>query len=329
MKRGSIRRLYRLDAMIRLGRLHSAEEAGRELEVSRRTIERDIEMLRYELEAEVRFNREKGCYEYVGDPLPLPGQWLNENEIAIMLIAERSLRIHTSASFSDQVHPVFNKLLRPIRHDKKAMTYIRDLCASVYFHRPFEPLRDLRNEFSTVLDAIMQKKRIIMRYHTAARSNSIEEKRELDPYALVNSGGDWYVLGKCRETKEIRTFSLSRVYEPGIVDRYFEIPQDFKVEDHLAGGFGRMRGGEPREIRLHITPPASAWIGSSKWHSTQKLKNLENGAIQLSMRCPVTDSLVRWVMQMGGSVHVEGPEELRTLVVKNGRELITANGEKE
>jgi predicted DNA-binding transcriptional regulator YafY len=205
------------------------------------------------------------------------------------------------------------------------MVYIRDLCKSVYFHRPFASLRDLRAEFSTILDAIMSRRRIAMKYQTAARAASVFCRREIEPYALVNSGGDWYVLRKCCAAREIRTFSLARVYEPEIENRYFEMPEDFRVEEHLAGGFGRMRGEEPREIRLCISPPASAWIGGSRWHSTQKLKTLENGALQLFMRCPVTDSLVRWILQMGGSVKVEAPEELRILVVKNAQALLVAN----
>jgi predicted DNA-binding transcriptional regulator YafY len=86
-----------------------------------------------------------------------------------------------------------------------------------------------------------------------------------------------------------------------------------------------MRGGEPLEIRLRISPPASAWVGGRRWHSTQKLKTLENGALQLFMRCLVTDSLVRWILQMGGNVKVEAPEDLRVLVVKNARALFAAN----
>jgi len=325
MKRGSIRRIYKLDTLIRLGRLHSAEEAAQELEVSARTIERDIEMLRLELNAGVKYNRAKGAYEYTGNPLPLPGQWLNEHEIAIMLIAERALRMYTAASFSDQVHPVFNKLLNPIRDNKKAMLYIKDLCRSVYFYRPFEPLRDLRKEFSTVLDAIMERKRLSMRYQTAARGKTGEERRELDPYVLLNNGGDWYAVGMCRQSHDVRTFSLSRVYEPRIEDHYFEIPDSFKVEGYLSKGFGRMHGETQRTVRLRITPPASAWIAGSSWHSSQQIKQFANGAILLTMVCPLTDTLVRWVLQMAGNVKVESPKELREMVVKSGKELVKNN----
>jgi predicted DNA-binding transcriptional regulator YafY len=325
MKRGSIRRIYKIDSMIRLHRLRSAGEAAAEFEVSRRTIERDLSMLRLELDADVRYNRADGAYEYVGNPLPLPGQWLNEREIAIMLIAERSLRTCTGASFSDEVHPVFNKLLNPIRGDRKAMAYIRDLCKSVYFYRPFQPLRDLRKEFSIVLDAIMERKRLSLRYQTAARPETGGERRELEPYVLVNNGGDWYIAGLCRQTRELRTFSLSRVYEPKIEDRYFDMPESFNVESFLSGGFGRMRGEKPVGVRLRIAPPASAWIGGSAWHSSQKIQKLESGAITLTMNCPVTDTLVRWVLQMAGSVKVEAPTELREAVLKSGRELAANN----
>jgi predicted DNA-binding transcriptional regulator YafY len=250
MNRGSIRRIRKIDGMIRMGTMHSAQQLAEEFEVSRRTIERDIEMLRLELDAEVVYNRAKGCYEYEGKPLPLPGQWLNEREIAIMLIAERALRVYTGTSFSGEVHPVFNKLLNPIRDDKKAMEYIRDLCKSVYFYRPFEPMRDLRSEFSTVLAAIMERKRLSMKYLTAARGKTDDERRELEPYVLLNNGGDWYVVGLCRQARELRTFSLARIFEPQIEDHYFDIPDSFTVDDFLSKGFGRMHGDRPVRVRL-------------------------------------------------------------------------------
>ena len=214
--------------------MRSADQVAKEFEVSRRTIERDIEMLRLELGAEVIYSRERACYEYKGKPLPLPGQWLNEREIAIMLIAERALRMYTGTSFSDEVHPVFNKLLNPVRADKKAMQYIKDLCKSVYFYRHSKPMRDLRNEFSTVLNAIMERKLLSMKYQAATRSKGFAERCELEPYILLNNAGDWFIIGLCRQSHEIQTFSLARVFEPKIEDLFFDLPDSFKVEDYLS-----------------------------------------------------------------------------------------------
>jgi predicted DNA-binding transcriptional regulator YafY len=366
MNRGSIRRIQKIDSMIRLGKMRSAQQLAEEFEVSRRTIERDIEMLRLELGAEVVYNRAKGSYEYKGKPLPLPGQWLNEREIAITLIAERALRMYTGgasssskeetypfgyaqgSSFSDEIHPVFNKLLNPIRDDKKAMDYIKDLAKSVYFFRPFQPLRDLRTEFSVVLNSIMERKRMSMLYQTAGMGKTGDlRRRELEPYVLLNNGGDWYAVGECRQSHTIKTFSLGRVFEPRLEDHYFDIPDSFKIQDYLSSGFGRMKGAasasskegrmkgdgastypkgyKPVKVRLRVTPPASAWIAGSKWHSSQTIKQNRDSSIVLTMTCPITDTLVRWILQMAGNVKVLAPKQLRELVFKQAMELAGNN----
>jgi predicted DNA-binding transcriptional regulator YafY len=123
----------------------------------------------------------------------------------------------------------------------------------------------------------------------------------------------------------MRTFALARIYEPKIEDHYFDIPDSFKVEDYLSKGFGRMHGDKPVQVRLRITPPASAWIAGSRWHSSQKIKQNADGSIVLSMTCPVTDTLVRWVLQLGGNVKVISPGQLKTLVYRAAKELSENN----
>jgi predicted DNA-binding transcriptional regulator YafY len=325
MKRGSLRRIYELDRMIRLGKLESPKQAAGKLEVTPRTIERDLETLRWDLGADLVYDKEKGIYGYAGKPFVLPAQWLTEREIAILLIAERALRIYTSTAFDSEIHPTFNKLLDPIRHDKKTIDYIRDLCNSVHFHRPVEPLRDMRQEFSIVLDAIMQRRRLSMTY-ASARKREKPESRELDPYAIINNGGEWYVVGKCLLSKTEKTFVLSQMNELKIIDHYFMIPKEFSSTRYFEHSFGRMHGEKPEKVELEISPPASSWIGRNKWHSSQKIVNRKDGSILLSMTCPVTDSLVRWVLQMGECVTIARPLFLKELVAAKAKAVLQNNG---
>ncbi len=322
MNRSSLSRLHELDRMIRLGTLESADQAARSFETSRRTIERDLDQLR-RLGAHLTYNRTRGCYEYAGKPLTLTAQWLNERELAVILIAERALRVFTDAWSSEQIHPVFNKLLDPIRHDRDTIAYIAELCSCVHFHRPVEPGRSLRQEFSVVLDAIMARKRVSTHY--APPGTRDRDRREIEPYALVNNGGDWYVIGFCRRHHDIRTFVLAHMSEPAAVEHFFSIPAGFKVEEYLSQGFGRMRGVTARRVSLRIREPASGWVGRSRWHPTQKTSRTADGALRLRMSCPVTESLVRWVLQMGECVTVEAPEELRVAVVAKAEATVRNN----
>ncbi len=41
---------------------------------------RDLEQLRWDLGADLAYNKKKGCYEYTGKPFVLPAQWLTERE---------------------------------------------------------------------------------------------------------------------------------------------------------------------------------------------------------------------------------------------------------
>jgi predicted DNA-binding transcriptional regulator YafY len=321
--RSSLSRIYELDRMIRLGKLHSAEQAARDHDVTRRTVERDLQELRA-LGAELRFNRGRRCYEYAGKPITLPAQWLTEQEIALILIAERALRVFTNTSFGDEVHPAFNKLLDPIRHDKRTIEYILALCNSVHFHRPIEPSRDMRGEFSVVLKAIMDRRRLSMLYRSAR--GGPEERREVEPYALVNNGGDWYLIGLCRRNHEVRTFALAEMREVQEEQHYFLMPDTFSVAEYLGEGFGRMHGVKPQSVGLRISLPAARWVARSRWHASQKVVETADGSITLSMRCPVTESLVRWVLQMGGCVRVLRPRQLREQVVAMAREIVAKNG---
>ena len=323
MAYGTLWRISELAQLIERGKLESAGQAARQFEVSTRTIERDIEAMRTMLGVDVVFDREKWRYAFKDYRFPLPGIGLSEREFGILLIAERALRVFTHTSFDDKVHPVFNKLLGPVRKHKEVMETIRDFCNSVHFFRPFEPLRDVRREFSDVLDAIMQRKRLSMVYEGSRRTAS--DRREIEPYALINNGGEWYVVGYCRLTHEERTFALSRISVPRIEDHFFIIPEKFDVKKYLEQGFGRVHGEKPERIELEITPPASSWIGRSKWHASQKIQNRKDGSILLTMTCPLTDTLVRWVLQMAGNVKVETPKELRELVIKSGKELVSNN----
>jgi predicted DNA-binding transcriptional regulator YafY len=231
MKKASFRRIIDLDRRIRNGLFTSAQEAAWELGVSRRTIERDLEELRYALGAELEYNRGKRCYQYKGQPVTLPAQWLNERELAIILIAERALRNYTGTSFHAEIHPAFNKLLDPVRHDKKLMDNLRTLCRSVYFYRKSDRSRNLTTQFSIVLEAIMQQRMLSFMYYTPAKRN--HKRVEVEPYALINTGRQWVVAGYNRRERIEKPYLLSNIHGPRIEERYFAVPRNFNAYKYM------------------------------------------------------------------------------------------------
>ena len=227
----ALRRVCELDTMIKNGALRSAQQAAEHFGVSRRTIERYIDQLKTNLNTSMRYNRKKKCYEYIDSSIPGLGLGLNERELAILLIAERALRVFTGTSFDNEVHPSFNKIIEPIRHDKQLMQRIRDLCKSVIFFNPFVESHDVHQQFSTILDAIMLTKRISMEYRPI--TNNTQPRRNFDPYVLISNANRWFVVGYCHNSKEVKAFALNMVFDPRIEKDSFIMPEEIKTQDYI------------------------------------------------------------------------------------------------
>ncbi len=323
MSKTALKRIMELDRLIQLGRMTSTRQAAEELEVSRRTIERDMEMLREDFGAEPVYNRQRKCYEYTGKAFPLPAQWLDRNEIALILIAEKALRMYTHAGFADEVHPAFNRFLNPIRSHTDVMDHIRELCKSVYFYRSFEPIRGLRREFSIVVSAIMDKTRLSMEY--ASPGHVPGARRQIEPYTLINNNSVWQVVARCLRERKIKTFALERIHEPKIEDHFFVIPDEYDPREYFHHQFETLKKLAPVSVQLRIFPPAAEEIKEILWHPTQKIENHADGSVTLTMQCNITDHLIKWILQMGECVRIEEPGDLKERIVKKVEKMLENN----
>ena len=57
--------------------------------------------------------------------------------------------------------------------------------------------------------AITARKAVSAQYHSASRGQT--EQRGIDPYALVNHRGSWYLVGRCHRHNEPRLFKVERL----------------------------------------------------------------------------------------------------------------------
>ncbi|MBD3391499.1 MAG: WYL domain-containing protein [Chitinivibrionales bacterium] len=232
MKHAAYRRIIELDRRIQAGTLSSIREFAREWEVSQRTVERDMQELRDDLGAPVYYNRRYRRYEYRGQARTLPAQWLTAREIAVMLIAERALKAFTGTSLDEQVHPAFNRFLDPIRHDRKLMHYVRSLCRAVVFFPQTQTEYDVRKQFATLINAILDHKRVSVAYKP---ENAPTYRARIDPYSLISGDRQWFLLGWGRDSRRLETLELHRLSGIRILDQYFHMPDYKQLTQYLPG----------------------------------------------------------------------------------------------
>jgi proteasome accessory factor C len=112
--------------------------------------------------------------------------------------------------------------------------------------------------------AISKQRTIKFEYDSISRGDRAE--RTLNPYALYNDAGRWYVVGKDLDRDDIRTFRVSRVR--GEIrfatrrERDFRTPQEFDVEQFR--GRPPWQIGDPvGEARIEVRGDTAWWVQRS------------------------------------------------------------------
>ena len=291
MNYASFTRVTWIDKQIQMGKLISVNQIAQEFNVSQRTAERDLQKMRDDLGAVVTYNRTRGAYEYSGDPITLPAQWLNKEEIALILIAEKSLRNYTQTSFNTQIHPAFNQFLNPIRQHEEEMSYVRDMCNAVHFYQPFTPTVQSGNEFALVLSAILESKKLKLHYNRPAAG---AQWRTISPFLLLNNSGIWQIIGYEKSARKIKTYALEKCSQMHVLNEYFAKPHDFKATDYYTHPFEFLKEAPFETITLCIKKPFSDQIISTTWHPSQTIEPLKDEGVKVHFVCHRTAYFKQW-----------------------------------
>src|SRR5690348_3453959 len=154
--------------------------------------------------------------------------------------------------------------------------------------------------------AISKQRTVKFEYWSASRDKRSE--RTLNPYALYNERGRWYVIGHDLERDAERTFRVSRI-EGDIKfatrrERDFRIPADFDVQQRLGRPDWQV-GAVIGEARIEVRGDTAWWVQRA-YGSTGRL---EDGVF-------ITDyssvpQLASWVLRQNGRAIPLEPDELK------------------
>lgn len=183
---------------------------------------------------------------------------------------------------------------------------------------PHKRYKRHREVVERVTQAIAEKKRIQMRYDSAARGRVT--RREVDPYRLWYASGGLYLIGYCHFRKEPRMFAVERIKSVTPTDLPYQIPLHFDFEAFVEDSLTVMRG--PRiEVELIFEKGTAAWAKDRVWHPSQQLTRLPGGKMRMTFTIADSRELVGWVLSFGSGVRVVRPESLRTAVNQEAEKI--------
>lgn len=164
---------------------------------------------------------------------------------------------------------------------------------------------------SRIETAVSRRKSIVFEYRSMSRDAAME--RRVDPYGLVVSRGDWYLVGRCHEQEDIRVFKVKRIRgrirNASKKEHDFAPPADFELNRYLnlePWQFGPLRG----EAVLRFSPLMGWWAANNLSHSGSVTVG-EDGAATFITEYADPGDLCSLALGLGRTVIVESPAELR------------------
>ncbi len=302
-----LKRIAVIDREIGQNRYPNKERLASRLGVSAKTIQRDLEFMKFEYDAPIGFDKQRLGFYYTEADFRMNPLQIEANDFLAVAVTEKILNHYKNTPYVKYFKTFFQKL-ESMFGDKLSVD-IRDIDKIMSFD--MSPVRNVASEtMSVVNEALEKNRRVKVKYYTGSRAS--ESERKLDIYHLKNYNGDWYIIAYCHTTSKVKVFALSRVREISLTNQTFTVPGDFSIEDYFNDSFGIFKNSHSYIVKLKITGYMVRYITERKWHKSEKLTKLSDGSITLEYKVNDLTEIKFWILSMGSSCEVLSPKELRT-----------------
>ncbi len=297
-------RMLQIHDMVQRGNYPNATSLSKKLEVTTKTIHRDIGFMRDRFNLPIEYDALRNGYEYTAPVDSFPMLQIDEGELFALLIAEKVLNQYRGTVFEKQLSAAFKKISESLP-DTVSMR-LSDWDDAFDIRATGEVSVD-EKVFDLLFKSVAKGHQLEITY---TKPNAAPEKRIVDPYQISNINNDWYLYAYDHKRNDIRCFVPARIELAKITGQKFKRPDSFSLDQHLEGAFGPFSSDESYDIRIQFTKTAAPFIREKNWHPTQKLKELKSGSVEISLKLSHLTDIRRWILGWGGQAKVLAPAEL-------------------
>jgi predicted DNA-binding transcriptional regulator YafY len=312
-------RLLSILLLLQVHRRLTARELSRRLEVSERTIHRDMLALGMAGVPVTAIRGAGGGWRLLeAYQTNLTG--LSETEIQALfltkptrLLSDLGLRRASEAALI-KLFAAIPGGLRTGAEDMRARIHV-DVAG---WHQTLEPVPCLR----TLQDAVWRGHKLRFTY---ARGEATVE-RIVDPLGLVAKGNAWYLVAAM--DGESRTYRVSRIRDAVALDQHCQRPPGFDLAEYWEKSSAEFQANLPRYLAtLRFSPDEANHIGSVSIYAQveQEATPDRDGNVTRVMRFESERAACAFVLGFAGGVEVLEPQELRDRVLWTAQSVLTAN----
>jgi predicted DNA-binding transcriptional regulator YafY len=315
--RPPLERMLRIHRALQNGGYPNAPQLAQELEVSTKSIRRDLEFMRDRLDLPLEFDAAKKGFHYTQEVSTFPTLQITEGELFALLVAEKALQQYRGTNFEKPLLSAFRKMAASLP-DTISLN-LADWEETISFRTTVEPVVHLEI-FDALAKATAQRQQLSLKYRKPGQAEP--EERTIDPYHLSNINGEWFLFAYCHLRKDVRTFVPARIQSVHPTGRSFARPEGFSVKERLQGSFGVHSGEGEIRVRIRFEENVADYIREKIWHPSQQLRELAEGGVEMELRLSSLVEVQRWVLGWGGSAVALHPPELVAAIAAAARRLL-------
>ena len=319
--RPPLERMMRMHQRLKAGRYPNCRKLADELEVSTKTVQRDIDFMRYRLGLPIEYDQLHFGFYYTEPVSSFPNVEISEGELVALYVGQKALAQYKGTSFETPLSTAFRKITDGLR-DTISVTW-SDLDSAVSFRSTGRSTTDV-HQFEQLSHAVF--KQLEVRFDYKKPEGSRYESRYVQPYHLGCVENLWYLFAFDVDRQQLRTFALPRIRNIRVSKAKFRRPVDFSIGKFLGESFGVFAKPTKTKyaVRIAFDVFAAPRIQERQWHPSQKIKQLGGGGIELSLTLGNLEEIERWILSWGNHAQVVAPPELKDRIASTAQALADA-----
>ena len=309
--------LYRFQEIfhaIKTGRYPNRTKLAETIEVTTKTIQRDIDYMRYQMSVPIEFDFARGGYYLTRPMTELPLFQLTEAELVSVFVAQKALEAYKGTAFEQPLRTAFQKLQAATGSANISVSW-EDFDSAISF-RHFGAYLPDATIFSEIAKAIQNKE--VVEFGYKKLEAKAFEKRTVEPWHLACVSGQWYLLGYDRNRKARRIFVLARMQKVSRTGHKFSNPRpgEGDIQRLFRNSFQiwQSENADLEQIVLRFSGRAAQLVRERNWHASQQIQELAGGNLELALTLNSLEEIVPWILSWGKDCEVVSPAKLRRKV---------------
>ncbi|WP_338101633.1 WYL domain-containing protein [Psychroserpens algicola] len=281
------------------------EYEGKDVDVSKRTVQLDLQMMRsdklgYNAPIEVY---DRKYYRYADEDYSITNSPISNQDLSKLSEAVSFLKQFQGFSHFSELGSMVQKLEDHVYTQKTHEKSLID----------FETNDNLKGLafLDQLYQFILKKQAIEMTYQSFKARH--ESTFVFYPYLLKEFRNRWFVIGKRKSNEGIMNLALDRIIAVKKSDKTFVVDNDFDSEAYYKNAIGVSVSPslKPETVVLYVHHKQAPYILTKPFHHTQKEIARDNYGVTIALEVQLNFELEKEILGLGEGIKVVAPERLK------------------